>query len=119
MIIEQPPALNATHPPYLQVVVTKLQRIVKEGNLNEAIRVIPGRKLLDKFVSKIGVVDANALARTARGHLKAKDFKLIHALHDRLTDILKRDSAYKPIGMQISERYCTLDAFLEARFVLL
>lgn len=68
-----------------------LERIVNDRDLDAALKVIPGKELLDKFVSKVGVVDANALARSARGHLKAKDFEVTRELQLRLFNALKRD----------------------------
>jgi energy-coupling factor transporter ATP-binding protein EcfA2 len=68
-----------------------LERIINDRDLDAALKVIPGKELLDRFVSKVGVVDANALARAARGHLKAKDFELTHELRVRLIEALKRD----------------------------
>jgi len=54
-------------------------------------------------VSKIGVVDANALARAARGQRKAKYFDPTCQLQDRLIESLNRDDEEPEADVELDE----------------
>ncbi|WP_293702122.1 MULTISPECIES: AAA family ATPase [unclassified Sphingopyxis] len=53
---------------------------VDKSDIDELLRLLPGKELLAKIAPKCGCVDANAVARAARHHLNASAFPTLTAL---------------------------------------
>ncbi len=68
---------------------------IKTQNLAQALMLAPGKELLDSFTALIGVVDSNALARTARRHLIINNYPHLMKLREKLYKRLSTPSGAK------------------------
>ena len=62
----------------------QILKAIKTQDLAQALMLAPGKELLESFTSLIGVVDTNALARTARRHLIIKNYPHLMNLREKL-----------------------------------
>jgi len=62
----------------------QILQTIKSQDLALALMLVPGKELLDSFTSLIGVVDCNALARTARRHLTINNYPHLSGLREKL-----------------------------------
>jgi hypothetical protein len=53
----------------------RVQKAIAGSNIEELLRLCPGKELLASLAHEIGCEDASAVARAARVHLKATDFE--------------------------------------------
>lgn len=68
---------------------------MKTQNLAQALMLAPGKELLESLTSLIGVIDSNALARTARRHLSVENYPHLTELRAKLCSRLTTTEAAK------------------------
>jgi len=64
----------------------RIENLLTKQDVDEALRLLPAKELLDSMASWFKLADANSLARAARRHLQPSDFPLVAALQERLRE---------------------------------
>jgi energy-coupling factor transporter ATP-binding protein EcfA2 len=76
----------------VQAEVRRCRLAIDQKNINEILKLFPGKELLEKFVTKLGLSSSVYLVAAASSHLKPGDYPEIASLQALLRHSLKIDA---------------------------
>lgn len=65
---------------------SQLDYAIENSDIEELLKLVPGKELLARLAPQVGCVDSNAVARAARHHLKIESSPALVSLKKKLTD---------------------------------